>query len=763
MNLQLPLQALKNYTDGTPSGPLTQFPPNLAASLSRETQKEILIWLSQKYIWPQIQERVPFENIWNKLLEMARITIPNEQLFGNTQTEDTKAKQDSDESNRDKARVSDSVVHDAIERLTDITRFVAFKEGSPVQYTIPDYISAPYETKEYRPTADRIKAGNALLLWNSANCNLARQSTIAYRHHYTYGCSFIHSDFKFRIEQITRQNNAGQLVPIPELTDIGTTFTPISIRKLWLNWRLPVYDMEAQPCPFFYSETPRFAIMQNQYHPYLNPFGYVNLDAVFQNQWLYNEQEFKSVKDGLSLTYSTTDEKSLPGNRLAQILEPKHSVEAKWTFYPMLPLDPQTGIFDPDGTKKIPYSRFVVESFGPNVHSGSQVLLRLQPIFYPKKKLPLFASVHMPDLDSGAYAPAIGSILFNHFKEITLCTEQYLNNKDWINDPPCWVQTSSPAANMNLTQKGAKIPVNGPNDFGWRQTFDATASTVQMIQMLKDDAKTTSKAVDAILGKAMGARTTATEANNVYQAAMSGITADIDMLTHDLHGAYAERVWDYSGLWIDKDLLKAITGQFGFELTPEDMWLNIGIQTNAGSTYIEKTTKLANLRYILESGKMDPMLDRAELWMQLLEAMGFDAKRIVDDGGREQQIQFATLQAAETYLGYQVIVDPDQDHQVALRIKTQFLKDKTSTWNTKYGAQAPKLVEQCILHQQFIQMQMAMQLAQQQSMIADQQLQNANDPRQGGPSPQQLASTMQAPMNAAQGAQQMGQAFNSQH
>src|SRR6185295_349426 len=190
--------------------------------------------------------------------------------------------------------------------------------------------------------------------------------------------------------------------------------------KLWLNWRLPVYDMEAQPCPFFYSETPRFAVLQNAYHPQLNPFGFANLDQAMRDEWLYNSQEFQAVKSALSITYSTTDEKSLPGNRLAQILEPKHSVEAKWTFYPMIPLDPKTGVFDPQGTQGVPYSRFIVESFGPNVHSGGQVLLRLQPIFYPKKKLPLYASVHMPDLDSGAYAPAIGQLLYNHFKEITL-------------------------------------------------------------------------------------------------------------------------------------------------------------------------------------------------------------------------------------------------------------------------------------------------------------------------------------------------------
>jgi hypothetical protein len=731
--LQIPQQVVNRYIQGSPAAPSASFPINLADKVSLDTQKQILIWMSQKYIWPQIQERVPFENNWNRLLEIARITMPGEELFSNTQQDNTRAKQEADQSNRDKARVADATVHDAIERLTDITRFVAFKEALPVQFTVPDYIQRPNETKEYRPLENLVMGGNALLLWNSANNNLSRNSTIAYRHHYTYGCAFVKSDYKFRIENIARQANDGSVVPNPEITEIGTTFEPISIRKIWLNWRLPVYDMESQPCPFYYEETPRFAIMQNVYDPMANPFGYVNLNHVFQDQYLYNEQAFQAVRAGLSITYSTMDEKSLPGNRLAQILQPKHSVEAKWTFFPMLPFDAQTGEFDKraDGTQ-IPYKRFVVESFGPNVHSGSQILLRLQEIYYPKKKLPLYASVHMPDLDSGAYAPAIGQILYNHYREITLCHEQFLQNKDWINDPPAWIQSGSPSLTSDLTQKGAKLIVNGPNDFGWRQPYDATASTVAMIQMLKEDAKTTSKAVDAILGKAMGGRTTATEANNVYQAAMSGITADIDLLTADLHGAYARRVWDYSGLWMDKDLLKAITGQLGFEFTPQDMWINLNLNTQAGSTYIEKSARQQNLRYILESGKMDPILNRAELWKELLESMGFDAGKIVDDGGHEQQIQFATLQACETYLGLPIIIDPDQDHQTAMKVKTGFLKDKTSVWNTQYGQNAPMLVTQIQQHQYFLQMQMQMMLAQQQAQIAEQQQQQLGA---GGGSP----------------------------
>lgn len=732
-----PQEMMSQYANGTPSKIGAKFPLNLADKITPEVQKKMLIWLNQKYIWPQIQERRQFERMWDKMLEMARITIPYDDLFDNIRHDASRIKQEADQANRDKARVSDSVVHDAIQRLTDITYFIAFKEGLPCQFAIPDYIKQPMSTPEYNPLENTISAGNAILQWNSGNMNVKRNSLIAYRHHYTYGCSFAMSDFRFRVEMINRQNNSGQMIPRPEITEIGTTFEPISIRRLFFNWRMQIYDMDAQPCPFFFEEVSRFACLQNVYHETQNPFGYQNLDKLQTGAYIYSEADTQSVRDALNITFGAMGVNNIGPNTISQILEPKYSVEAKWTLFPIMPFDPTTGEFETraDGTP-IPAQRFVMETFGPNVHSGSQVILRLQENYYPKRRLPLYAGCHMPDLDSGAYCPSIGQILYNHYKEITLCMEQFLENKDLINDTPAWVQSSSPARNTDLNAKGAKIIVNGPNDFGYKTQVDGTNSTVAMLQLLRDGAQTTSKAVDAILGKAMGSRTSATEASNAFQASMSAITTDIDMVSTDLHGNYAHRVWDYSGNWMDPDLLMNITGQFGFTIKPEDMWINVGVITNVGSTYVEKIVRQQNNRYVLEASRGEPGIDRAALWKELLQDMGFDAERIIDDGGREQQIQFATMQACQTYLGHPVLVDPDQDHQIAIRVKSAFIKDRQSVWNTtpEYAPNAQLLIQQIQVHQYIFQLQQQMMLVQQQMAVAQAQLKvhQENPPKEQG-------------------------------
>lgn len=708
----LPKQLTSRYADGSATRPMPVFPQNYAAALPVETLKQIWQFMNQKYVFPQIQERTHFEPMWDKMLQMARVQLPTEEMFG-SRDDGTRTAEQTADTGTGKARVADSVVHDAIERLTDIMHFVSFKEKLPIQYALPDYIKQPHNTPEYQPLQDRIKAGNALLQWNSDNHGVYRNHLINTRHHFTYGISFIKSDFRFRVEAINRQMNDGRIEAVPEITEIGTTFEPISIRKLWLNWRLPVYAMKHQPCPFFFEEQPRFALLQNRYDPVTNPFGYVNVEKVMSQNYLFNETEFSAVRSAFDITHSMMSNTRL-GSVTSSILDPKFSVEAKWTFYPMLPFDPATGRFDHDGSLGIPYSRFIVESFGPNIASGSQMIIRLQPDYYPRGEMPLYGTCHMPDLDSGLYPPSIGQILWNHYKEITKCMEQFLDNKDWINDPPSWVTVGSPALNENLNAKGAKIKVNGPHDFGWRTPYDATGSTVAMVQYLREGAQTTSKAVDAIMGKAMGSRTSATEATNAFQASMSAITTDINLYNYDAMGGYADRVWLYSGAWMDKDLLKEITGQFGFEMTPEDMHMSVSLKADVGSTFIEKITKQQHLRYVLEAGRMDPQLRRDRLWKMLLEEMGFDPTGIIEDNGYDQQIQLATLQCSETYLGMPVIVDPDQDHTIGIKVKSAFIKDRNSSWNQNYPGMSALLIPQIEQHQWYLQLQMQQMLLQQQ-------------------------------------------------
>lgn len=754
------------------------FPENIAGKIPKQLRQKIFQWELNNYIWGQVQERRPFENTWDKLLGMARATWKISETDIDEKTRLARQYQSNilDQSDTydgncplsDRIKVADTVIFDAIDRLTNLSHFIQFKEELPVRYELPADMELPHENDVYSPSTAFNKAANSWLKFNASNQDVYRKDWMTARHHYTYGISLVESNFEQKIEMIQRRTGqrppAPQFAPVPELTKIGITFEPLSIRKVWMNYRIPIYKMEYQPCPFYFEEVPRFAIIANEYDPISNPMGYSNLDTLMypyqggeQGQWLFTGEETASLQAAYNMLYPKAE---IP---FETMLEPCYSVELKWTLYPMLPLDWQSSGPDPsqppiflfddevwypnpelppsddgqpqyssqkiDDKKQRPkMQRFIQENFGTSLTNGQQEILRLQKNFFPHDKLPIYGSAHMPSLDDGLYSTAIGTILEGHYRQICKALQQFLLNKDWNNDPPCDIITGSPATyKKDINAPGARNIVNGMNDIMRRPGFDASNTTLEFLNTARGQVQTSSKSTDAILGKAMGSRTSATEASNVFQTAMSGVTTDVNLFTHDIMGGYATRVWDYTSQWVDPDILQAITGTYGFVIKPEHMLIRLGLKWDAGSQFIESITRASNVQYALQSSLGDPTVNRAPLWRQLFTEWRFkQIDSLVNDGGREDNIQISTEQAIQTYMGMLVMVDPEQDHSIGIKVKISFLKDRQSFWNTnpqtvQYGQ---RLVQQIQQHQQYLQLQMIQmqQMQQQQAIMGDAQI-----------------------------------------
>lgn len=780
----IPLAVNKHLQNAQGQSTAFPFPPNIAAMFPKETRRKIFGWMLQYYIWPQIMQRQPYESQWNRLLDQARASLKVADMRvteGSRLSDKIKQAKLTGDSTSENADVSDTVIFDAIDRLTNLNHFISFKEQLPVQFNLPQSTIQANENDVYSPSSNLVLAANALLKFSADGSDFYRGHWITARHHYTYGISFVSSEFVYKVGNTTRRQQNGTFAPVPEVEKLGVTFEPISIRKLWLNTTLKPYNMEHQPCPFYFEEIPRFAIVANAYDPTTNPFGYVNLQALPQAQFLFQGQEMDSYLEAFQ---KLNPKASLTPTSLC---DPKYAVELKWVLYPMLPitklplqnLPPETlqqlqrdwknepggqemlaqieqqGFvydFDSDGKKGYPTQRFICEMFGNSMVTGSCEFIRLQENFYPRNEIPIYGSSHMPDLDSGLYSPAIGTILDSHYVQICKALNQWLDNKDLLNDPPIKIQQNSPAVTQKLTKPGQKNLVNSIQDYEEHSITDHTGTTPAFLDATRNQAQTSSKAVDAILGKAMGSRTSATEASNVFQTAMSGVTTDINLFNHDISGGYAMRVWDYFGVgWVDPDLIKTLTGQFGFMLTPEHFQIRLGLSWDVGSTYIESVTKQGNLRYLLESTVGDPSVNRAELLRELMREWRMkNVDLIVNDQGLEEEIQLSNQQACETYMGELVMVDPDQNHAIAIKVKKSYLKDRDSVWNTRpeFAAGGQLLVRQIQMHAVYMQMQ----LLQKQAQV---QLEEAIPEDQGGGESQRKPTS--PPSEKARSAKQTSQ------
>jgi len=700
---QATLQALTELT--------AKLPPNLAGSFPLEQLQTIFRDMFNDYVWPQVTSRLPFEAKWNRLQKMYEVKRNEDRARSRQKPEEKTINEQ-----KDKVELADTIIFDTVDRLKNLNYFISWKDR-PVQFNRPRFVYTPMEDEFYTPTTRKIRSANAILDWNN-ECQDVRQKHLKLaQHHYLYGISFCFSDFQFEID--VEQTSDDFLL----VTKIGTTFEPVSIRKLWLNASLPVDEMEKQGCPFFFDLVPRAKLMPNQYHPQLNPFGYLNLDKLQSPQYLYGPETASFLA-------------GLPEDARSSItqLRPELAGEALWTFYPFLQLP---------GTNEM--KRYIVQCYANNLFSGSIVPIRIQELYYPKKRLPLYGCSHIPDLDSGMYTPSIAEILESHYDELVRSKEQFVLNKDWINNPPTEILSGSPAANVsNVNAPGAKYEVHTSQDVVRRVPYDATNTTLAFMQQTRDAAQTSGKAVDAILGKAMGSRTTATEASNAFQASMSGVTADVDHFALCHYGQYAKRVWSYTGKFVPKNIRDRICGNDNSPpISDQDFAIEIGVKTDVGSSFIESIAKQQHLQQAIASATASPFLDQAVLWKALFRELKLtEAMDAVKDNGFEFQVSFATEQATATYRGEMVMLDPTQDHQIALRVKTRFLQDTNSVYNkTMAGNPAPMpgltvtqyLAQQIQIHQQFVMLQMQQQMQMQMAMAQDESAQQdqENELKQG--------------------------------
>lgn len=660
------------------------------------------------HVWPQITKRLDFEPGWDEIHKMYKVQADRKEIE-KRRGRKWWGKTDAETREREKRKpyedLADTIIFDTVDRLKNLNYFISWKDGTPVQYNRPRFLATPQEDGFYHPTSDRIQGSNALLAYNLEASSARLKDLPLKQHLYLYGLAFIYSAFRY------------ELAPDGTILEAYTDMVPMSIRKVWLNYQLSMDEFDNQPCPFFFNLQPRGMVLRNQYDPLRNPFGYVNLEYLKQAEYPITQELSAWMKAQNQGDHTTQQSVSILNQK------PEFGNEALWTFFPLLPVDEQ-GMFDENGT----YERFIVEVFSNNLIKGTIVPIRVQRLPYPNGRLPLYGACNIPDLDSGLYTPSIGSLLKNHYHEIVTSKYQFIKNKEWINNPSTWHLLGSPSLAQECNEPGEHIEVNSKDEMGWRPVYDGTQTTLQFIQYTREQAQTSGKAVDAILGKAMGGRTTATEASNAFQAGMSGVTSDVDYANNRLYGGYALRVWDNASYYLDDDLLKRITGSRGLhQLSTQDLAVRVGIKTDVGSTFIESIVKQQHLQNAIMGATNSPHLDQGKLWKALFRELKLnEAIDAVIDGGVESEIATATEQAVKTYYGEKLIINPQQNHEIAIKVKTKFLEDIDSHWNSTYAGlpsamnpamtRAQDLAMQIQLHQQFLLVLMQQQQLQQQAL-----------------------------------------------
>jgi hypothetical protein len=244
---------------------------NMADKLNDQKAVDIWQYMLSEFIQPQINARRPYETMWDTLYRAYRMRLKLSDLKireGETSFADLLRERLKKTGNEDLV-LTDSLIFDTVDRLSNITHYISWKDGKPVQFGLADDYNVSLQDMMYSPQEDRFKSQNAVLSWGLRKEDAYRKSRLVNRDYYLYGFAYNFSDLYFKVGK----NDQGIF-----LDDIGVTYTPMSVRRVWLDWRIPISDMDDQPCPFWFDNVPIFKIMGNPYEPVFNPMGYVNLD-----------------------------------------------------------------------------------------------------------------------------------------------------------------------------------------------------------------------------------------------------------------------------------------------------------------------------------------------------------------------------------------------------------------------------------------------------------------------------------------------------
>lgn len=694
---------------------------NVANVLTSDSATKIWMYVLEQYIQPQINARRPYERMWNQLYDAYRMRL---------KLQDMKIKEDETtlldmlkerlkkQGNQDMV-ITDSLIFDTVDRLSNITHYISWKDGKPVQFGLPEDFNNALQDMWYSPTEDKFRSQNAVLAWGLHKEDAYTKSRLVFRDYYLYGFAYNFSDLYFQLAAGPQQ--------VPILQDIGVSYSPMSVRKVFIDWRIPISQMNDQPCPFWFDIVPLFKMMRNIYHPALNPMGYVNLDKLYNAYHGSDNATYfmggESWNEAIKLRLESMN--SSLGIDSAKYCKMK----ALWTFMPMLPFDATTGdwMTRKDGTP-VPFRRFILQIWGDDLMSQKVTMVRLQDVEdHYEGQLPIYGATHLDDLSSAAYSMSICEVLINSAIEITQTMNYALENKNKINNPPSVHLTGSPSMNQDVNAPNAKVEVLGQGDFEWRQVPDATQTTMAIANGVRDKAQATGRVTESILGKALGGRTTALEAGNLFETSMSQITTDINILNAAYHGGYAGRMYSAYTKWLDPNVIKLISGSFGWPEGAIDRTLRTFLRTDVGNRYITSQLKQQRIQFMLQAAVQSPVLDQAVLWSLFAKEVGMPSlQKAIIDNGRDREIERAKDQCFRTYLNEPIVIDPGQDHTIAMQVKTRFVEDTKSEWNVKYGSlpylmtNVPRLMalaQQVQIHQNY--------LLQQQQMAAALQMQRA--------------------------------------
>jgi hypothetical protein len=604
--------------------------PNYAANAEDEFIDKVQTRLRAAF--SAVRERSALEDIWDANDKMYRVKPPS----------------DLDVKNR--ANEATGAFHVAVNQLVGIA-FKTFTDN-PENYKY-SFAEMPGDEEGNTIRRRNSEIATRLLHRAMAQARFKRELRKALFEVYKNGTCFVAIPWEKRVDELVyRDKRTGQRLTKPLIRDNLPGFHSVPIDAIWLDENID--SIEGQPAVFIKSPV---------------SWSDIVADAAKNKVALYKTEGDETLRDKFSKyrEYVAASEFETPASDRADNADRDRQDRTAerykhWVVWVKLPIDAD-GEWDEDSAERL----FRVRIMGD---PGSCEIVEIRRNVFPGG-VPLVVAHQTPD-SIGMYPVSLGEKAKTYYDQICTAVNQLIDNRSKnVRRPIVYDPMRIDISKYDWGHSNG-IPCDGDvrSAFAEMQLADMTATIMPTIQYCELKLREIMNTTDAVMGMALGGRTSASEYVGARAAATTPIFSDLAGIEDDLIGEYMRRFIQYVHVFMTLEDIVDQVGPVGaeFQFDMADIYT---VELRGVTEAMDKAMRIQNLMQ-LYSMTQDATA-RSRIMLRIAEAMDTEnPSELVPVVAKDQAVKAALYENNSMLVyGEWDAPEPGEPHDIHLPVHKQ--------------------------------------------------------------------------------------------
>jgi len=606
-------------------------------------------------IFSNISDRTDLETIWEKNDEMYRV------------------KPDASKDDVHRANESTGVFHVSVNQLVSMAFKFLTDNVQNYKYGYKGVVDDEVQNIARKQNADILtKLFHKALSTNKFKKNLKRILHNVYKN----GNGFVGVPWEKRVvDMVYRDKDSGErkTKEVEKNNLPGMEFIPID--RIWLDENID--EIDDQPAIFIRHPISWSSLLVDSKKNKVRLFKGEDGEDGFKNR-------FEKYKDSFSSTEFNTAKSDRMDNADRPMQDRTSEFYQHWIIWALLPIDKKTGKWDKDGEDV----RCRVRILG--TPEGCEVI-EIRANVFPDG-VPILVT-HQTEDDVGMYHISLGEKVKSYFDQICTAVNQLIDNRSKNCRRPIIVDPMR-VTNIDAWDFGHSNVLNVTGDvttaFKEAQLTDMTSAIVPTIQYCELKVREIMNTIDAVMGQAMGGRTSASEYMGAKASATTPIFSDMASIEDDIIGGYMRKFAQYVHTFMTLEDIISQVGKTGesFQFHLNDVY---SFEMRGVIEAMDKAARIQNLMQLF-SMSMDANA-RSKIMLRIAETMDIENPgEMVAIPAKDQAVKAALWENNEMLVSGQWD-EPDMGemHDVHLQIHKQALWEAQGSEDENASTNAPML------------------------------------------------------------------------